>query len=274
MTIWRLGGLAVVVLSLLLWACTTQIHIRLSSRALNRISQNVNPPAKKPISLAELIDRQTKGPATGQTGRPDVMQTPQLTSLCDPQGRLRDMGNPYNQETTRWCWATSAQTVLEFHKEIRDQCSWVNSALLRQDCCGVREFDPFLNIWFITTPLDCDQAGWPHWVFDKSGFDYEILPAPGTSNLADWTAYVEPLKRQICRNGPFISALQLEGGVAEHTQVVVGIYDDPQVIEVNNHRTADFNTQPLDVFIGDALNDPNGEYGYAQDFFYVEIRRL
>jgi hypothetical protein len=257
----------------------------MSNHSLKRIgqdAQNAHVPAKEFITIKELSDRQTKRPTKGQPGQLGQMQqAPQVTSLCDAQGKLRDAVNPYNQETTNWCWASSAQTVLGFHKEIRDQCSFVNDALSRSDCCGPRVFDSFLNGWFITTPSECDQGGWPHWVFEKLGYNYDRVRAPGTSNPADWTSYVEALntsyieilKRELCQNGPFISVLQIEGGVSGHTEVVRGIYEDAKFIEVNDHRNADFNTLSFDEFVGDDLDNPNGEYGYAQEFFYVEISR-
>ena len=267
MNIPKVGSAATALSLLILWACTTEIHIRLSSRIPTSAGQPAGPQeqAKEPISLAELTERQTQ--------REGKIQTGLVTTLCDSQERLKDEVRPHNQETTNWCWATSAQTVLEYHKEIKGQCDWVNGALSRSDCCGRRDFDTFLNRWFTTTSSDCDQSGMPHYVFDTSGFDYERLMAPGSSNPNDWTAYFKVLKKQICLNGPFISVTLFPDG-GGHTQVVSNIDINNQVVEVNDHRDADFNTQPFDVFIGDALDDHSGEYGYAQEFFYVEISRL
>lgn len=259
----------------LVWACT-EVHVRLANRIPTETDESTQLQAKKPISLAELIERQKereqqrdKDQSSDKSAR-DQSSLP--SSLCDSTGMLKGEVRPYNQETSNWCWATSAQTVLEFHQEIRGQCDWVNRALSRGDCCGNRAFDTFLNRWFITTPSDCDQGGWPDWVFTRSGFDYELLMAPGNPDLNEWTSYFDALKRQLCQNGPFISVIQwTEGG--GHTQVVRGIRTDLQIVEVNNHRDADFNTLPFDVFIGDAVDDQYGEHGYAQELFYIEIRR-
>ncbi|ULA60045.1 MAG: putative PeptidaseC392 domain-containing protein [Nitrospira sp.] len=259
------GGLSL----LFVWACT-EVHVRLSHRApTTTTDESISLQAKEPISIAQLIAQQQQRQQRDKSAQ-DQSSLP--TSLCDAQGTLTGAVRPYNQETSNWCWATSAQTVLEFHQEVRGQCDWVNRALSREDCCGNRTFDTFLNRWFINTPSACDQGGWPHWVFTASGFDYELLMAPGTPDPNEWTTYFEAFQRQLCQNGPFVSVIQWADG-GGHTQVVRGIHTDLQVVEVNNHRDADFNTLPFDVFIGDAVGDHYGEYGYAQESFYVEIRR-
>ncbi len=113
-------------------------HQTFKSNSYTAKSQSeAGPQAKEPISLAELTQRQAE--------REGKIKTGLVPSLCDSQGKLKDEVRPYNQETTNWCWATSAQTVLEFHKEIKGQCDWVNGALSRRDCCGPRDFDSFLN---------------------------------------------------------------------------------------------------------------------------------
>lgn len=266
MNVQQVGTIVVGFSLVVVWACT-EVHVRLSSHIPTETDELAHVQAKEPISLSELIDRQKV-----RSNRPAHAQSSSPASLCDSSGKMKDEVSPHNQEASNWCWATSAQTVLEFHQEIRGQCDWVNGALSRSDCCGYRYFDTFLNRWLTTTPSDCDQGGWPHWVFNASGFDYERLMAPGTPNPNEWIAYFDVLKTQLCQNGPFISVIQwTEGG--GHTQVVRGIHADLQVVEVNNHRDADFNTQPFDVFIGDAVDDQYGEHGYAQELFYVEIRR-
>ncbi len=271
----KLGAVAVGLSLLLVWACT-EVHVRLSNRIPTGTDEPAHLQAKEPISLAELIERQKEREQQRdkdqQRDKSVRDQTSLPSSLCDSPGKLKDEVQPYNQEAASWCWATSAQTVLAFHKEIKGQCDWVNGALSRGDCCGRRDFLDSLNRWFTDTPSVCDEGGWPHWVFSTSGFEYERVRAPGTANANEWTAYFDALKTQLCQNGPFISVIRwAEGG--GHSQVVRAINDVLQIVEVNDHRDADFNTQPFDVFIGDDVNDPYGEFGHAQDVFYVEIRR-
>lgn len=258
-----LGAVAVGMTLLLAGACT-EVHVRWSHHNPSRLGDPPYLSAKEPISLAELVKRQQAMALSAQKDPP--------TSLCNAQGMLNEEVRPYNQEAANWCWATSTQTVLEFHKEIKGQCEWVNGALSRSDCCGKRDFIDTLNRWFTDTPSACDEGGWPHWIFNSSGFDYEWVRAPASPTMSEWTPYFNALKTQLCRSGPFISVIRWsEGG--RHTQVVRAINDTLQVVEVNDHRDADFNTQPFDVFIGDDVNDPYGEFGHAQEMFYVEIRR-
>lgn len=271
----KFGAMAIGLSVLLLWACT-EVHVRLSPRAPIGTGEPAHLPPKEPITLAELIARQKeRGQQRDRDRQSDTsgqVQTPTSRSLCDSPGKLRDEVRPYNQEAAGWCWATSAQVVLEFHKVTNGQCDWVNGSLSRADCCGVREFLAPLNRWFTDTPSACDQGGWPHWVFASSEFDYERLMAPRISDPTEWAAYFDALKTQLCQNGPFISVIRwAEGG--KHSQVVRAIDDVLRVVEVNDHRDADFNTQPFEEFIGSNGSDPYGEFGHAQEMFYVELQR-
>lgn len=251
---------------LFVWACA-EVHVRVPHGTQPGTGGPASPEAKAPISLTELVARQKQR----ETSTSSLSRAP--ASLCESTGGLGEEVRSYNQETGSWCWATSAQIVLEFHKEVSEQCLWVNQALSRGDCCGTRDFLAILNRWVTDTPSNCDGGGWPHWVFTPAGFDYERILAPGRAGSEEWTAYFAALKTQLCQNGPFISVIRWsEGG--GHSQVVRAINDVLQVVEVNDHRDADFNTRSFDVFIGDDADDPNGTFGYAQDVFYVEIQRL
>jgi len=248
-------------------ACT-EVHVRMPHRTQTATGDFDPPQAKASLSLAELVARQKQQRDTSAGS--NSLAT---ASQCESTGGLGEEVRPYNQETASWCWATSAQIVLEFHKHVSEQCRWVDRALSRDDCCGPRDFLAVLNRWFTDTPSACDQGGWPHWVFASSGFDYERIRAPGSADSNEWGAYFDALKTQLCQNGPLISVIRWsEGG--GHTQVVRAINTLLQVVEVNDHLEADFNTQPFDVFIGDSADDLYGPFGYSQDVFYVDIRPL
>src|SRR5262245_39076825 len=42
----------------------------------------------------------------------------------------------HGQNTPSWCWAASAQMVVEFHDALIDQCELVHYVSPWKDCCG------------------------------------------------------------------------------------------------------------------------------------------
>ena len=67
------------------------------------------------------------------------------------------------QLATNWCWAASAQMIMEYLGRKVSQCVQANNRLHRSDCCNQ------------PTPRDCDKGGWPQ-------FELYWFSAKTTSN--------------------------------------------------------------------------------------------
>ena len=137
-------------------------------------------------------------------------------ALCPP-GMLTELtGDPCNapapektlaqaQQTTTWCWAASAAVVMVAHDKELTQCQGVEKVLNRGDCCSFGEDGQ--------PPLDCQENGWPYEIFNKNDFDWDYVDGPLDENT---------IGGQLCRNGPFIFVLELQGG-GYHTLVVKSV---------------------------------------------------
>ncbi|MBN2223701.1 MAG: C39 family peptidase [Deltaproteobacteria bacterium] len=105
------------------------------------------------------------------------------------------------QETEMWCWAASAEMVMDYLGKDIPQCIQANDRFIRRDCCQ----NP--------TPIPCVQGGWPQ--FEKYGFSYDK-----TNNTAlSW----DEIKSQIDDlKSPFCFSWLWNGGGGGHMMVVVG----------------------------------------------------
>jgi len=110
------------------------------------------------------------------------------------------------QETHVWCWAASAQMVMDYQGHNVFQCEQANRQFDRNDCCGP------------SRPQECVNVGWPQ--FGEFGFTFLRTSFQPLS----W----EALKREIsrgtsCGNSPFCFTWVYAGGSA-HMMVCVGYY--------------------------------------------------
>lgn len=104
------------------------------------------------------------------------------------------------QATGMWCWAASAQMVMESLGKLVSQCDEANKEFGRTDCCSV------------PTPEACVNGGWPE--FDKYGFSYKLTNDAALS----WDA----LRTEIStRKTPFAFSWHWSGG-GGHMMVVRG----------------------------------------------------
>jgi hypothetical protein len=117
---------------------------------------------------------------------------------------------PHPQEAQNWCWAASAQMVLEYLGHSQSQCHQVNDRLQRTDCsCSLCSpgggQDPA-----------CDMPNWPD--FDKYGFTSDqTRDAP-----LSWDELRVQLSREKnCKKTPFLVTWRHRGG-GGHMVVATG----------------------------------------------------
>lgn len=127
----------------------------------------------------------------------------------------------YEQETISWCWAASAQTVINYFRTAAGQppltqCSLVDDLLTPPEtCCGpARHSD------------SCLRGDLPEKVFVKKGFTYapEIKDPPNRENL--WGK----VTNQICEEKPIVLAEYFVDG-GGHTSVISAFGGNGQVGE-------------------------------------------
>src|SRR5258706_10957655 len=105
------------------------------------------------------------------------------------------------QDVDQWCWAASAQMIMEFLNHNVSECTQANDAFGRADCCNS------------SVPSDCNNADWPH--FDKYNFDYRRT----SDSALTW----DQLKEQVsCQNSPVAFSWGWSNGIGGHMMVVVG----------------------------------------------------
>jgi len=108
---------------------------------------------------------------------------------------------------TSWCWAATAQNVMDFQGKETKQCELVatvySSYFDKTACCG-------------ETANECwGQGGYPEWVFDR--FQFSSLPSKAYNENLTW----EKATEEICQNRPFISSLDMISG-DRHSVVITG----------------------------------------------------
>ena len=119
------------------------------------------------------------------------------------------------QETNSWCWATSAQTVMDAHGFEIDQCAIVNEVKMNG---SMVDDVPFCCLHDGTgREGECkDYERWPDQAFDRFGFNWDWYP--------DLLSR-EEVAGQLCEVGPFIYVVFYEGG-GGHSLVVESIEYD------------------------------------------------
>ena len=154
----------------------------------------------------------------------------------------------YEQETISWCWAASAQTVINYFRTAAGeppltQCSLVNELLTPPEtCCGQAKHSD-----------SCLRGDLPEKVFVKKGFTYapEIKDPPNRENL--WGK----VTNQICEEKPPILAEYFVGG-GGHSYSIFGFKVDP-----DGERWVD---------IYDHLGPPIGleQVNYDDELYFVD----
>jgi hypothetical protein len=91
--------------------------------------------------------------------RPNSVSAEAVAQACSPPNTTTLPVTLRPQKTRMWCWAASAQMVMEYFGHTVEQCAQANSRFNRTDCCD----NP--------TPDACVVGGWPE--FDKYGFQFK-----------------------------------------------------------------------------------------------------
>jgi hypothetical protein len=151
---------------------------------------------------------------------------PCLTRCCFPNMMTSLPVTLHPQETKNWCWAASAQMVMDYLGHNVSQCTQANNRFGRTECCNI-DLCPLP----VEPPLydvagncvNCACPGWPE--FDKYGFTYKM-----TSNKPlSWFQLREQLcNTTYCKSKPFAFAWHWLGGgghlmVAKGYKTVMGI---------------------------------------------------
>lgn len=131
------------------------------------------------------------------------------------------------QHTDVWCWAASAEMVMQAHGTDVNQCSIVNrvhngdvglSVGVAPFCCGENGF----------YPVACWINGWPDQAFERYEYNWDFTDGPLTE---------EQVKGQLCNTGPFIYVLLYYEGKGGHSIVVKDfqVIDGELVLLVHDH---------------------------------------
>lgn len=133
------------------------------------------------------------------------------------------------QQTDMWCWAASAQMVMEYLGKSVAQCTQANNEFNRSDCCNT------------PTPAACISGGWPQ--FNIYGFSFQTtqnaaLPWPTLqAQLSPPKLHMTTLKvNNLCHFTPFTFTWHWVGG-GGHMMVATGYTTNSggnQYVFVNN----------------------------------------
>lgn len=235
-------------LSLALMSACTEVEV-LTSSHLPDSTRPMDDPGKPSISLSQLKRIQA------ESGKP-------LNRHCDRNGSTLEVDRE-KQETSDWCWAATSRMVMTYHngrteQAIHDQCkivsTIVDSESSRVTCCPGET---------AASKTECMGGGWPSVVFERYGFDYEVV-----GQALDW----ESLKKEICGHGPFLYVIDLRGG-GRHALVVTGFNSVEEVVQTYDPTRDDFSVKTYDEFVGDLpdTDDSTSSYGIAHYRDYVQI---
>lgn len=159
----------------------------------------------------EVVVQVSKGPSSSDGGGlPPVPQCGLTETHLTIKGYEQEEG-------TGWCWAASAQMVINYlltlggQNPIEKQCDIVDAVLGHppDTCCGMN-----------TTTAPCNVEGWPEDVFDKKGFTY----SPPQKDPQDKQNLWAKITNQICIQKPIIISQYFIGGLG-HTAVIYGYRD-------------------------------------------------
>jgi hypothetical protein len=271
--------LSLIVLSYLLTVTCAQVDVyfpRPPHPPIVAKPMNAYIPISEPVSLEEL----------------KIMQVPSSGTLqalaCDVNGAGSVKVALKQQQTSSWCWAATARTVINYFvqkncnkpvgetcDDIEEQCKIVNKMLAvpvgEDGCCEVRTTNPNL----IIPPPYCYKGGWPDHVLDL--YQYQATPI---SVALDW----EALTREICLKNPFLYVIERRAG-GKHVRIVKGYsYTDPRPtssdpsdqdkwVEIYDPLHSDYEFIQHREYVGDQQRG-TGQYGYWHVYDYVQIRPI
>jgi hypothetical protein len=139
---------------------------------------------------------------------------------CSPAPRSSLNVTFHRQEGDYWCWAASAQMVMEYLGKKVSQCEQANKQLsnvTHDDCCN----NP--------TPEKCDRTGWPQFYDYGFVFKKTNTPVHPTDHLSWEEVKVQLAPRDPnnpCSFTPFAFSWRVFGGTG-HMMVAYGYYIDP-----------------------------------------------
>lgn len=163
------------------------------------------------------------------------------------------------QHQSNWCWAASGQMIMRYHTADVAQCTEVNDATGRTDCCNS------------PVPEECNVTGWPD--FAKYGFSFDrTSSAPlGWQTIRDQIA---------CNSHPLaFSWFWLDAnGVADGTGHMMVIYgyetiDGQQWVDVNDPAPWDLSSggsASLKLY-SDYVSGP--DHSHWDDFYNVQKKK-
>jgi hypothetical protein len=156
------------------------------------------------------------------------------------------------QLTGMWCWAASAQMVMEYLGHNVQQCTQANNEFGANNCCNS------------PTPSSCISGGWPE--FDRYGFTFKR-----TSSIAlSWDQLRQELSDfESCGHRPVAFSWGWVGG-GGHMMVVIGYktvnnvdyveINDPWAPNVGDHRFITY-----DFYVASA-----GDHTHWDDFYQIQ----
>lgn len=251
-TIGKISVTLIMLATLFLSACA---KVNVSMRGAGQLIQE--PPGEEAIENPWYILSSQEVPAVG--------------TRCQLQGVSDD-----KQETSYWCWAASAQSVIKYLRATDQapgdpdikQCDIVNAVFkdeldskttptLQPHCCKVgKEYEVSTGLEQDESRKVCIRRGWPHWVFKTEDFRYKYSqidydPSSTDPQGLSW----EEITLQICDKRPFIFTIRWWGG-GGHTVVVEGYRQTAdgrpfvEVLDPGRRDFPDFFVMPYEAYLG------------------------
>ena len=152
---------------------------------------------------------------------------------------------PRAQQTSMWCWAASGEMCMAYLGTNVSQCDQANHRFGRNDCCN----NP--------TPDECvNGGGWPE--FDQYGFTFRRT----WDTPLSWAQ----VRKEICRNRPFVFTWHWNGSTTGHMMVARGFktVDGIHYVFINDPLNADPHYVTYDAYVSGA------EYTHWDDFYQIK----
>ena len=203
------------------------------------------------------------------TGQDDEIPLPVIPSTFaeSQQCALTQQVDPARQLTGSWCWAASAQLVVEYlTRDSIAQCDLVTQAFEDQlralagnapiltNCCD------YLNGNSDVGEI-CDRGGWPEWILQKRHIVFQKRDW-SIGKIMEWN----DVTQQICQDLPFIFTVQWNTG-GRHSAVGGGYHttrDYGNFVEVYDHSPNEFYVMPFLEFQGGGR--------FTHEFDYVDLK--
>jgi hypothetical protein len=156
---------------------------------------------------------ETEPPSTSEAAKGNSASAGD-SSTCNPpdNGSVRDAVPPLAEQASGWCWAASAEMVLEHLQMPAPQCVQASRQFAPNQCCdrsGKMPASPLADA--------CDAGGFPQ--FKEYGYDAEVTDKEALS----W----DQVKQQIfCRKQPFVFSWQWVNSNSGHMMVAVEYQTD------------------------------------------------